>query len=57
METTIPPVSEPAAVAAAVASANRDEHATTVGQALKRYPSAIFWAIAMSFTIGKFELF
>ncbi|KAH6605288.1 rna 3 -terminal phosphate cyclase [Trichoderma cornu-damae] len=33
------------------ASANRDEHATTVGEALKRYPSAIFWAVAMSFTI------
>ncbi|KAL7807060.1 general substrate transporter [Trichoderma aethiopicum] len=51
METTMPPTTEAAAITAAVASANRDEHATTVRQALKRYPSAIFWAIAMSFTI------
>ena len=54
MEATIPPTSEAAAITAAVASANRDEHATTVREALKRYPSSIFWAIAMSFTIGKF---
>ncbi|PTB64703.1 general substrate transporter [Trichoderma citrinoviride] len=51
MEATIPPTSEAAAITAAVASANRDEHATTVREALKRYPSSIFWAIAMSFTI------
>lgn len=53
METTAPhSTSEAAAITEAVASANRDEHATTVSEALRRYPTAIFWAIAMSFTIG-----
>ncbi|KAL5095172.1 hypothetical protein Trisim1_003782 [Trichoderma cf. simile WF8] len=52
METIAPPsTSEAAAITEAVASANRDEHATTVSEALRRYPTAIFWAIAMSFTI------
>ncbi|KAK5991132.1 General alpha-glucoside permease [Cladobotryum mycophilum] len=35
----------------AVASAYEDETATTIREAVRRYPMSIFWAIAMSFTI------
>ncbi|KOS20795.1 Maltose permease MAL61 [Escovopsis weberi] len=34
-----------------VARAYQDESAMTVGEAIHRYPTSIFWALAMSFTI------
>jgi SP family general alpha glucoside:H+ symporter-like MFS transporter len=42
-----------AEVDAAAAVANDDEHTTTIVEAFKQYPSAVFWAVGMSFTIGK----
>ena len=41
----------PEAISIAAALANDDEHSLTVREAFKRYPSAAFWAIAMSFTM------
>lgn len=35
----------------AAAVATDEEHSLTVREAFRRYPKAVFWAIAMSFTM------
>ena len=45
------------AVNAAAAAANELEHTTSLRDSVKKYPTAVFWAIAMSFTIGVYSKF